>query len=64
MLAVRRVALRSVERLVTAAICFRDPRDPDERLWNMAQLEGYLDGLRRDLGDRATLYFRWGHPDD
>ena len=61
---VRRVALRSVERLVTAAICFRDPRDPDERLWNMAQLEGYLNVLRRDFGDRATLYFPWGHPDD
>ena len=64
MLAVRRLALRSVDRLVTAAICFRDPRDPDERLQNMAQLESYLDVLRRDFGDRATLYFRWGHPDD
>ena len=64
MLAVRRVALRSVERLVTAAICFRDPRDPEERLWNMAQLEGYLGAFRRDFGDRATLYFPWGHPDD
>ncbi|MGH7296586.1 MAG: MarR family winged helix-turn-helix transcriptional regulator [Polyangiaceae bacterium] len=64
LLAARRVILRSVERLVTAAICFLNPRDPMERLVNMDSLEGYLRVLRRDFGDRATLYFPWGHPDD
>ena len=64
MLAARRVVLRTVERIVTAAVCLRHPRDQDERLQKMDRLEGYLGLLRRDLGDRATLYFRWGHPDD
>jgi hypothetical protein len=30
----------------------------------MDQLESYLDVLRRDFGDTATLYYPWGHPDD
>jgi DNA-binding MarR family transcriptional regulator len=64
MVAARRVVLRSVERLVTGAICFLDPRDPGERLVNMDCLEGFLRVLRRDFADRATLYFPWGHPDD
>ena len=62
MLAVRRVALRTAERRITAAICFGNPRDPEERLWNMAALESYLSGLRSYFGDRATVYFPGGTP--
>ncbi|HEY6459571.1 MAG TPA: MarR family transcriptional regulator, partial [Polyangiaceae bacterium] len=61
---VRRVVLRSILRLVYPAICFGMERDPTERLVAMDTLEGYLRGLRSHFGDRATIYFPWGHPDD
>jgi DNA-binding MarR family transcriptional regulator len=58
-----RLLVRAVRRLVFEAICFGQHRDPMQRLVHMDQLEGYLNVLR-DFGDTATLYYRWGHPDD
>jgi DNA-binding MarR family transcriptional regulator len=60
----QRVVLRSILRLVYPAICFGQEHDPGVRLVTMDTLEGYLRGLRRHFGDRAMLYFPWGHPDD
>ncbi len=59
----RRLLLRPVQRLVYAAICF-GRRDWSTRLLSMDTLEGYLTALRREFGDTASLYYRWGHPDD
>jgi len=60
----RRMLLRGVQRLVLVAICFGRHRDPAACLRNMDLMEAYLRALRRDFGDRATLYYPWGHPDD
>jgi hypothetical protein len=49
---------------VLHAICFGEHRDPEVQFWNMAELEEYLTVLGRHLADRASLYYRWGHPDD
>ena len=59
-----RIMGRAVQRWVYVAICFGKHRDPHKRLVHMDTLEGYLHGLRRELGDRATLAYPWGHPDD
>jgi DNA-binding MarR family transcriptional regulator len=56
--------VRAVRRLTYEAICFGRGRRPEERWIDMAELESYLGRLRRDFGDTATLYYRWGHPDD
>ena len=64
MRAARRVVVRSVHRLVLDAICLGRAGDPLERFVRMDTLEGSLRALRRDFGDRASLYFPWGHPDD
>jgi DNA-binding MarR family transcriptional regulator len=56
--------VRLVRRFVCEAICFGKHRDPEQRFWRMTELESYLDVLRDDFGDTATLYYRWGHPDD
>jgi DNA-binding MarR family transcriptional regulator len=58
------VILRAVARLVPQAICFGKHRDPNARLLHTEELESYLQGLRHDFGDHATLYYPWGHPDD
>jgi len=60
----RSVMLRAMRRLVYVAICFGQHRDASKRLIHMDTLEGYLDSLRSQFGDKASLYFRWGHPDD
>jgi DNA-binding MarR family transcriptional regulator len=60
----RRLLLRGVQRIVYDAICFGRHRDPDARFVHMDRLESYLNVLRRDFGDRAVLYYPWGHPDD
>lgn len=60
----RRVVIRCVHRLVIESICFGSHRDPGRRFLCMSRLEETLGALRRDFGDRATLYFPWGHPDD
>jgi DNA-binding MarR family transcriptional regulator len=60
----RRLLLRGVRRIVWDAICFGRHRDPEQRFLHMQRLESYLDVLRRDFGDTATLYYPWGHPDD
>jgi DNA-binding MarR family transcriptional regulator len=60
----RGMLLRGVQRVVYQAICFGGHRDPDQRLIHMSTLESYLDVLRRDFGDKAVLYYPWGHPDD
>jgi DNA-binding MarR family transcriptional regulator len=56
--------VRLVRRFVWEAICFGKHDDPEQRFMRMAELESYLHALRRDFGDTATLYYRWGHPDD
>lgn len=60
----RQMLLRAVGRVVCAAICFGQHRNPDRRLVHLDTLEGYLSALRKDFGDTATLYYPWGHPDD
>jgi DNA-binding MarR family transcriptional regulator len=60
----RRLLLRGVQRIVYDAICFSGRRDPWQQFVHMETLESYLKGLRRHFGDRATLYYPWGHPDD
>jgi DNA-binding MarR family transcriptional regulator len=60
----RRLLLRGVQRMVYDAICYGRHRDPDARFVHMERLESYLMVLRRDFGDRAALYYPWGHPDD
>jgi len=50
--------------MVFHAICFGQHRDWWQRVVHMDMLEGYLKVLRRHFGDRATLYYSWGHPDD
>ncbi len=61
--AARQALLRAVQRLVYDAIC-GNRRDPVQRFFQMDRLEWLLDGLRSEFGDVATLYYRWGHPDD
>ena len=60
----RAVMIRAMRKLVYVAICFGQHRNPDKRLVHMDRLEGYLQSLRRQFGDRATLYYPWGDPDD
>ena len=60
----RRWLLRGMQRFVVEAICFGRHADPMECLKHMEQLEAYLGELRRHFFDTATLYYRWGHPDD
>ena len=60
----RKVMLRAMRRMVNVAICFGQHRDSDARLRHMETLESYLRALRRQFGDKARLYYRWGHPDD
>jgi len=55
---------RAAQRLVRQAICFGRQRDRNARFWHIATLEQYLDGMRRNYGDIASLYYPWGHPDD
>ncbi len=60
----RRLLLRAVQRLTCVAICFGRHRKWQSRLESMSTLESYLDALRAQFGDTASLYYRWGHPDD
>lgn len=60
----RRVVIRCVHRLVIESICFGGHREAGKRFLCMSRLEDTLHAIRRDFGDRATLYFPWGHPDD
>ena len=64
LLSARSMLLRSLQRLVYLAICFGKHHDPNERFRRMDRLESYLRVLRQHLGDRAELYYAWGHPDD
>jgi DNA-binding MarR family transcriptional regulator len=64
LITVRRWLLRGMQRIVLHAICYGAHDDPEVCFWNMAELEEYLRVMRRHFGDRATLYYRWGHPDD
>lgn len=56
--------LRAARRLVDGAICFGTQRASSQRLLHVGTLESYLSAMRKDYGDCATLYYRWGHPDD
>jgi DNA-binding MarR family transcriptional regulator len=60
----RRMLMRAVGRMVCEAICFGRHHDAGRRLVRLDTLEGYLGALREYFGDAATLYYRWGHPDD
>jgi DNA-binding MarR family transcriptional regulator len=62
--AIYRIIVRAVQRWVDVAIGFGRHRDPAHRFRQMATLESFLHALRCELGDRATLAFPWGHPDD
>jgi DNA-binding MarR family transcriptional regulator len=58
-------ALRgAAKRLVYRAICFGRHRDAQQRFEHMATLEIYLSSMRAQWDDTASLYYRWGHPDD
>jgi len=61
---VRRWLRRALPPRVLHAVCFGKHDDPDARFENMETLESYLRALRRETGDRATLDYGWGHPDD
>jgi DNA-binding MarR family transcriptional regulator len=60
----RKVMLPMAKKIVYRAICFGAHRSADARLIHMDTLEGYLRGLREMFGDKARLYYPWGHPDD
>ena len=60
----RRMLLRGLRRFVFEVICFGRHKDWWVRVQSMDQLEGYLDQLRMHLGDRASLDYPWGRPDD
>jgi DNA-binding MarR family transcriptional regulator len=55
---------RAVERIVTRAICFGGRRHRVEWFPATDTVESYLRSLREYCKDTATLYYRWGHPDD
>jgi DNA-binding MarR family transcriptional regulator len=58
------VLARASMRLVYIAICPWANRDREKQLDHMFTLESYFDAIRYHYGDTATLYYRWGHPDD
>jgi DNA-binding MarR family transcriptional regulator len=58
------VLARASMRLVYIAICSSKKRDREKQLDEMFRLECYFDAIRYHYGDTATLYYRWGHPDD
>jgi DNA-binding MarR family transcriptional regulator len=58
------VLARASMRLVYIAISTWSHPDRDKLLDDMFTLETYFDGIRYHYGDTATLYYRWGHPDD
>ena len=60
----RGVMIRAMRKMVYVAICGAQHRNADARFEHMDRLEAYLRNLRRKFGDRATLYYAWGHPDD
>jgi len=60
----RKVMLPAVRAMVLRAICFGQHRSADARFKHMDTLESYLCSLRGQFGDRARLYYPWGHPDD
>ena len=61
---VRRWMKRGLARIVLHAICFGKHDDVDAQFEHMDTLESYLRVLREHFGDRASLYYPWGHPDD
>jgi DNA-binding MarR family transcriptional regulator len=60
----RKAMLPMVKKMVYRAICFGRHRSADARFIHMDTLESYLRGLRALFGDKARLYYPWGHPDD
>jgi DNA-binding MarR family transcriptional regulator len=60
----RTLLMRALRRIVDEAICFGRHWDRVRRFYSTMDLEAYLDALRQHLGDTATLYYPWGHPDD
>ena len=59
-----RLLIRPIRRAVYKVICYGRHRDPHARFVAMETLESYLRALRERFRDSATLYYRWGHPDD
>ena len=64
MLAACGLVLRTVRGLYARAIGLGKRPHPEHLFACTQALEGWLELLRRQLCDRATLYYRWGHPDD
>jgi DNA-binding MarR family transcriptional regulator len=60
----REVMLPAVRNMVLRAICFGRQDSASARFVHMDTLESYLRSLRGRFGERATLYYPWGHPDD
>jgi DNA-binding MarR family transcriptional regulator len=60
----RKTMLPTVKKMVYRAICFGRHRSADARFVHMDTLESYLTALRGLFGDKARLYYTWGHPDD
>jgi DNA-binding MarR family transcriptional regulator len=58
-----RCLARALKRLLCMAICFGRWRDPDERFRHLSAYESYLNVIRMQYGDSASLAYRW-HPDD
>jgi DNA-binding MarR family transcriptional regulator len=58
-----RCLARASRRLLCMAICFGRDRDTYQRFWHMYVYESYLEGMRWQFGDTASLGYRW-HPDD
>jgi DNA-binding MarR family transcriptional regulator len=53
-----RCLARASQRLLCMAICFGRKKDPSERFRHMSTYESYLNGIRREYGDRAWLPYR------
>jgi DNA-binding MarR family transcriptional regulator len=59
-----RIVLRSVRALYARAIGLGTRPHPDRLFEKTLWLESWLELLRHQLCDRATLVYAWGHPDD
>ena len=55
----RRLLLRAVQRMVIGAMGLSLCRSPDKRFLALVTFTDYLDALRHDFADRATLEYPW-----
>lgn len=59
-----RVVLRAVRGLYARAVGLGRRPHPERLFAHTLHLESWLECLRRQLCDSATLIYPWGHPDD